>query len=239
MPKTNQLGCLGLIVAGVVIYSVTSNLSNSAATVTTSASQIGEIRETAQERRNATAVPPTTTPPDESTTANDRLVTFADAVDLEEVQSLDSWGVVIAPVLNQRSEPNTEALVVGTLTAGACVHLVGEQSGWYKTSTQGGESWSSAEYIGVVAECPTAIPTAIPPVQPTPIPQRIEVVAPATATPVPQQAAPACDPNYAGACIPIASGDLDCPDIGFSFQRVGADPHDFDRDNDGIACEAY
>ena len=88
-------------------------------------------------------------------------------------------------------------------------------------------------------------PTAIP-VQPTPLPVQVQPTAvpptamplPATATPVPQPAAPSCDPNYAGACIPVVSYDLDCGEISARrFQSIGSDPHGFDGDGDGLACE--
>jgi len=50
-----------------------------------------------------------------------------------------------------------------------------------------------------------------------------------------------CDPNYSP-CIPISATDLNCPDLyarGISSIRViGTDVHKFDRDRDGIACEA-
>ncbi len=47
-----------------------------------------------------------------------------------------------------------------------------------------------------------------------------------------------CDPNYAGACIPIVNYDLDCSDIpDRNFRVVGRDIHGFDGDGDGIACE--
>jgi endonuclease YncB( thermonuclease family) len=66
------------------------------------------------------------------------------------------------------------------------------------------------------------------------------------AQPAPQQpAAPAqdaranCDPSYPTICIPVNSADLDCPDIADRrFPVVGADPHRFDGDNDGIGCES-
>ena len=49
-----------------------------------------------------------------------------------------------------------------------------------------------------------------------------------------------CDPNYSP-CIPISATDLNCPDLyalGISsIKVVGNDPHKFDRDRDGIACE--
>ncbi|MFN2488788.1 MAG: thermonuclease family protein [Actinomycetota bacterium] len=47
-----------------------------------------------------------------------------------------------------------------------------------------------------------------------------------------------CDPGYEGACIPTAPPDLDCGDVGArNFASVGADPHSFDGDGDGVACE--
>ena len=39
-------------------------------------------------------------------------------------------------------------------------------------------------------------------------------------------------------CVPNGSPDLDCKDISQkNFPVVGPDPHDFDRDHDGIGCE--
>lgn len=57
--------------------------------------------------------------------------------------------------------------------------------------------------------------------------------------------AQSCDPNYAGACVPIAS-DVDCQGgsgngpayVQGPVQVVGTDIYDLDRDNDGIGCEA-
>jgi hypothetical protein len=53
-----------------------------------------------------------------------------------------------------------------------------------------------------------------------------------------------CDPNYEGACVPIAS-DVDCAGgsgNGPEYVRgpvyvVGIDIYELDRDGDGIACE--
>jgi hypothetical protein len=54
-----------------------------------------------------------------------------------------------------------------------------------------------------------------------------------------------CDPNYAGACLDPNSSDYDCeggsgdgPDYTGTVKVVGDDPHDLDRDGDGIACDA-
>jgi hypothetical protein len=49
----------------------------------------------------------------------------------------------------------------------------------------------------------------------------------------------ACDPNYAGFCVPIVSYDLDCADIGHRVTVVGLDIHRFDGDGDGIGCDSY
>lgn len=52
-----------------------------------------------------------------------------------------------------------------------------------------------------------------------------------------------CHPSYPDYCIAPPPPDLDCPDItGRKPFRVrhdvrGADPHGFDRDRDGRACE--
>lgn len=48
-----------------------------------------------------------------------------------------------------------------------------------------------------------------------------------------------CDPSYPGVCIPPAPPDLDCGDIPYKrFQVLPPDPHNFDRDTDGIGCES-
>jgi micrococcal nuclease len=49
---------------------------------------------------------------------------------------------------------------------------------------------------------------------------------------------PGCDPSYPGVCIPSPPPDLDCGDIPErNFAVVGADPHRFDGNHDGIGCE--
>ncbi|GAA0586295.1 G5 domain-containing protein [Actinomadura livida] len=54
-----------------------------------------------------------------------------------------------------------------------------------------------------------------------------------------------CDPNYSGACVPIAS-DVDCAGgsgngpayVQGPVRVVGSDIYDLDRDGDGIACDS-
>ncbi|MGC5053516.1 G5 domain-containing protein [Micromonospora sp. DT48] len=53
-----------------------------------------------------------------------------------------------------------------------------------------------------------------------------------------------CDPNYAGACVPIAS-DVDCAGgsgngpayVSGPVRVIGSDIYDLDRDGDGIGCD--
>jgi micrococcal nuclease len=47
-----------------------------------------------------------------------------------------------------------------------------------------------------------------------------------------------CHPSYPTVCIPPPPPDLDCPDISYrNFQVLPPDPHNFDREGDGIGCE--
>jgi hypothetical protein len=58
------------------------------------------------------------------------------------------------------------------------------------------------------------------------------------------KAASSCDPNYTGACVPIAS-DVDCAGgsgngpayVTGPVKVVGTDIYDLDRDGDGTACD--
>ena len=60
-----------------------------------------------------------------------------------------------------------------------------------------------------------------------------------------QQPSGQCDPNYTGACVPIAS-DVDCAGgsgngpayVQGPVQVVGTDIYDLDRDGDGIGCDS-
>lgn len=72
---------------------------------------------------------------------------------------------------------------------------------------------------------------------------RLPVLALLLACPLPGQAQ-SCDPNYAGACVPIAS-DVDCAGgqgngpayVTGPVRIIGRDIYQLDRDGDGVACE--
>lgn len=58
----------------------------------------------------------------------------------------------------------------------------------------------------------------------------------ATAAPA---AAAGCDDSYPDVCVPPAPPDLDCGDVDHRrFRVTGDDPHGFDTDGDGVACES-
>ena len=94
----------------------------------------------------------------------------------------------------------------------------------------------------------TAVGTRVPapaPIAPAPAPEPEAVPAPVPAAPVPAVPQPGgCDPNYADACVPVAS-DVDCAGgsgdgpayVQGPVRIVGSDIYDLDRDGDGIACD--
>ncbi|MFB2598205.1 G5 domain-containing protein [Herbiconiux sp. P17] len=129
-----------------------------------------------------------------------------------------------------------------TLEAGTNVVVTGGVPGtkvstWQVTLTDGVETGRT-----LVSETVTVAPvdevTAIGVAQPAPLPE-----VPAESAPVPDDGG-GCDPNYSGACVPIAS-DVDCAGgsgngpayVQGPVYIVGGDPYDLDRDGDGIACD--
>lgn len=63
--------------------------------------------------------------------------------------------------------------------------------------------------------------------------------------PAPQAPGSSCDPNYSGACVPIAS-DVDCAGgsgngpayVSGPVRVVGNDIYGLDRDGDGVGCDS-
>jgi hypothetical protein len=84
--------------------------------------------------------------------------------------------------------------------------------------------------------CPAPPP---PPPPPSSQPASAPAPVPAPAPPPPPPPSGNCDPSYPGVCIPPSPPDLDCGQISQrGFAVVGADPHRFDGDGDGIGCES-
>jgi micrococcal nuclease len=48
-----------------------------------------------------------------------------------------------------------------------------------------------------------------------------------------------CDPSYPDVCIAPPPPDLNCDDVPYKDIKVtGSDPHQFDREGDGVGCES-
>jgi len=127
---------------------------------------------------------------------------------------------------NIRNGPSTTNAIVGKAFSGQVVTIIGCNAtcNWYQIADT---QWIAAFLVNV-ADDDTSTPTF------TPTPTTTPTVTP-TFTPTP----PDCDyANYTGACIPHGPPDLDCGEISARrFQSIGSDPHGFDGDNDGLACE--
>lgn len=88
------------------------------------------------------------------------------------------------------------------------------------------DKWEESPNI-LNAPAPTSSPTPAPTSSLTPAP---------TSSPSPSSE---CDSSYPTLCIPPPPPDLDCKDIPEkNFKVFQPDPHDFDRDEDGIGCES-
>jgi hypothetical protein len=124
--------------------------------------------------------------------------------------------------------------IVGAVQVGQALTIAGisEDGLWYCLST--GE-WVPVELVGNASSIPPPVVQA----QPTPpfTPALAPVIQGQTAPPVPP--AGNCDPSYPDVCIPPPPPDQTCDEVGLNDIRVvGADPHDFDGDHDGIGCES-
>lgn len=136
-----------------------------------------------------------------------------------------------------RAGPGTEYQQVGSVSAGTALDIVArnEAGDWYQLASGAwifGELVDNAPTVPVAAVIPTAAAIAV-------APTAAPIVAP-TQPPAPPEPTPAsnCDPSYPTVCIPPPPPDLDCGEISYRrFQVVGADPHRFDGDHDGIGCE--
>ena len=77
-----------------------------------------------------------------------------------------------------------------------------------------------------------------------PVTQVTHVGTKVAVAPKPAVRAAVCDPNYSGACVPIAS-DVDCAGgsgngpayVAGPVYVVGSDIYDLDRDGNGVACQ--
>ncbi len=86
-----------------------------------------------------------------------------------------SIGVISAGALNVRSGPSTRYRLVGRLTQGQRVAVLGSSGAWYRITFGDGEAWVHGDYVGNGG-------TSTPPPQPRPQPQPTGVVHTVTAS---------------------------------------------------------
>jgi endonuclease YncB( thermonuclease family) len=131
---------------------------------------------------------------------------------------------------NLRSGPGTNFAIVGSAQPDQPLTLTGRSAdnNWYQLDNG---TWINARLVNnAPADLAIVAPVQETAATPTPTPP--------PAQPAPQAQPQNCDPSYPTVCIPPAPPDLDCPDIPYRrFQVIGADPHRFDGDHDGVGCE--
>ena len=109
------------------------------------------------------------------------------------------------------------------------------------TSTPTVTDTATIAFTRTITETPTRTftPLATLTPQPTFTPQLILQASNTPQIPVSGGGTGDCDPSYPTVCIPPPPPDLDCPDIPYRrFQVLPPDPHDFDREGDGLGCES-
>lgn len=121
----------------------------------------------------------------------------------------------------------------GTITKGQTLvsqeGVNGERTISYEVTTLEGKETSRKEVKNEITKAPINKVTSVG-----------TYVAPA----VQQRQASSCDPNYSGACVPIAS-DVDCAGgsgngpayVAGPVNVIGSDIYGLDRDSDGVGCE--
>lgn len=137
---------------------------------------------------------------------------------------------------NLRAGPGTDYEVAGSVAAGQQLQIVYKNPAgdWYQL---GNGAWIAAFLVsGVRADVPIAplLPAAPAPIVEQPAERSQEAI-------IDPPAGDNCDPAYPDVCIPpiAVSGDLDCGDVPqfARFSVLEPDPHEFDREGDGIGCE--
>ena len=68
---------------------------------------------------------------------------------IEESQITATGKVVNADSLNVRKGPSISFDIIGKLSGGDKVKVIGESNGWYKVNLNGKEGWASKQYIKV------------------------------------------------------------------------------------------
>jgi hypothetical protein len=141
----------------------------------------------------------------------------------------------------------TGLFIVGVMVGGAA-HSTPPQSASVVTPSASPAVLAANAKADTASPSPTATPapTPTPTATPTPTP-KIATPKPVVHTvtaPKPTVVAAKCDPNYSGACVPIAS-DVDCAGgsgngpayVKGPVKVIGTDIYKLDADHNGWGCE--
>lgn len=134
----------------------------------------------------------------------------------------------------ERTIADDPSIAEGTTTV-TTVGVDGTLRTTYRVTYVGGTEVSREMVREAVAVAPVAEVTTRGTLKPQPVTKPVPLV---------QTGGNGCDPNYSGACVPIAS-DVDCAGgsgngpayLSGRASVVGSDIYDLDRDNNGIACD--
>ena len=130
---------------------------------------------------------------------------------------------------NLRAGPGTGYPVVGAVAVGMPLRITGRNAAgdWLRLAEG---TWIAAFLVDGAPNGLVVVAAPAAAVAPTAAPVRSQAVPPVVSN---------CDPSYPTICIPVGVADLDCPEIPYRrFAVVGADPHRFDGDGDGVGCES-
>jgi micrococcal nuclease len=156
-----------------------------------------------------------------------RLVPEGSSVALEadpRLDQVDRYGRLLRYLWRGGANVNLELV----RQAAAAPYFYGGERGKYASSLMAAARSAKAARRGLWGACPG---TVLDPSGQVETRQK-------DATPRPVKPRSGCDPSYPTVCIPPYPPDVDCDDVPYDdFKVVGADPHGFDGDRDGIGCE--
>lgn len=157
-----------------------------------------------------------------------RLVPERSAVGLESDPSLDQldrYGRLLRYLWRGGVNVNLELVRQGA----AAPYFYGGDLGRYASRLLSAAKAAKAAGLGLWGACPG---TALDPFR------QVETRQKDSTPPRPLVPRGGCDPSYPTVCIPSPPPDLDCKDVPHRrFKVVGADPHGFDGNRDGVGCE--
>lgn len=141
---------------------------------------------------------------------------------------------VDTPIPFERAVADDPAIAEGTTTV-TTPGVEGTLRTTYSVTYVGGTEISREVVRESVAVAPVTEVTTRGTLKPQPVAKPVPLV---------QTGGNGCDPNYSGACVPVAS-DVDCAGgsgdgpkyLSGSARVVGSDIYDLDRDGNGIACD--